>query len=372
MWGGSFKGQAMARDFAQISTTIWDSRKVRSLGSDDAARLFYFYLHTNILVNNVGCYVLKFGAAADDLKWNEAKIEKAIDTLSKASLIGFDRAERLVRIIDFLKKFPTGNEKHAIGCVRTALALPDCSEKLQLLKSLLDDANCKTIDGLQKAIDTLSIGYRDTDTDTETERDTDITPDAGASERKRKASPKGLDEEYSHKFLAFWAAYPSRGDARNPKQPAWVAWRKAIERGAAPDEMIAAAERYAKTEAAGTKFIAQAVTWLSQDSWKDAAPVAGIPAAPAEPPPELKGWRLAFWKAEGPTAYKSWIEGADVSRNAEGTVTMVQPTRFRCDHVRNNYADKLLRWMRADDAAVQRVVIDVGKPASVVEKQAAE
>jgi uncharacterized protein YdaU (DUF1376 family) len=76
----------------------------------------------------------------------------------------------------------------------------------------------------------------------------------------------------------FWKAYPSRGDAANPKAPALEKFARAVKSGADPEEIIAAAGRYAEIERragrAGTEKVAQAVTWLNQRRWQDYAAAA--------------------------------------------------------------------------------------------------
>lgn len=188
-----------------------------------------------------------------------------------------------------------------------------------------------------------------------TEEESPVAP-KGARKRKRE------EIEYSHKFRTFMGEYPKRGDGRNPWPTAYRAWLAAIERGGDPDKIIAKAKAFALAGEAGTRFIPLASTWLNDDSWKDEAPVVGIPAAPAEPPPELKGWRLAFWRAEGETKYRNYIVPAHVSRSADGSVKVSLPTRFLVDWVRTHYAEKLLAHMRLEDPEIQRVVIDLAIP----------
>lgn len=83
----------------------------------------------------------------------------------------------------------------------------------------------------------------------------------------------------------FWQAYPSRGDAANPKAPALEKFARAVKSGVDPEAIIAAAGRYAEIERtagrAGTEKIAQAVTWLNQRRWGD---YADAPASKSHPP----------------------------------------------------------------------------------------
>lgn len=83
----------------------------------------------------------------------------------------------------------------------------------------------------------------------------------------------------------FWKAYPSRGEAANPKAPALEKFARAVKSGADPEEIIAAAGRYAEIERrdgrAGTEKVAQAVTWLNQRRWQDYA--AAPPSCASSP-----------------------------------------------------------------------------------------
>ena len=82
----------------------------------------------------------------------------------------------------------------------------------------------------------------------------------------------------------FWKAYPSRGEAANPKAPALEKFARAVKGGADPEAIIAAAQRYAEVERKagryGTEKVAQALTWLNQRRWGDYA--AAAPASESQ------------------------------------------------------------------------------------------
>lgn len=132
--------------------------------------------------------------------------------------------------------------------------------------------------------------------------DASFTRESGVQAEGRKEGKEGKEstpivpqgDEYTLEFEEFWKAYPSRGDARNPKPPAFKSWLKALERGGSPVVMIAAAKRYASTEAAGTKFCAQAATWLNQDDWRAVAPASST-AAPSNPEDSQWRARVTTW-----------------------------------------------------------------------------
>jgi len=71
-------------------------------------------------------------------------------------------------------------------------------------------------------------------------------------------------------FDSFWKIYPRR-QGSNPKAQAKVAYDKAIRGGVHPDEIYNGARQYAASlgDEAGTRFVAQAVTWLNQKRWAD-------------------------------------------------------------------------------------------------------
>lgn len=122
----------------------------------------------------------------------------------------------------------------------------------------------------------------ETETEREEEEETDIRAVANATR-------PAVDE----KFEEFWASYPKRGEAANPKKPARDKFHRAVKAGADPDAIIAAARRYAQIEndagRIGTEKIAQAMTWLNQQRWGDyeaCGPPRLVPDEPPRPPSE--------------------------------------------------------------------------------------
>jgi hypothetical protein len=82
-----------------------------------------------------------------------------------------------------------------------------------------------------------------------------------------------------HSFDEFWKAYPRR-DGPNPRSPAERKFHALVSGGVDPAMMIAAVRKLAAEEAAknniGSRFIPQAMTWLSQQRWADHAAVAAV------------------------------------------------------------------------------------------------
>ncbi len=126
------------------------------------------------------------------------------------------------------------------------------------------------------------------------ERSTDAEPLGEVREGKEEPNPETKSTTTNVRSIGkpmrptttemqdrFWKAYPSRGDASNPKAPALEKFARAVKSGVDPEEIIAAAGRYGEIERRagryGTDKIAQAITWLNGKRWGD------------YPPPEATG-----------------------------------------------------------------------------------
>lgn len=160
------------RDYGRVSTSLWRSRKFKTLREtgDDQARLLYLYLHTCPQANSIGCFVLPKGYATSDLGWSESVLDRAMQALCEASLTSWNGPEELVRIVDFIEHSPMTNGKHAAGASKLALSLPDCREKLYTINDLLADNWAKDDAKLRAAAIGLSEAFDTTETETETER----------------------------------------------------------------------------------------------------------------------------------------------------------------------------------------------------------
>lgn len=85
--------------------------------------------------------------------------------------------------------------------------------------------------------------------------------------------PSILDESTAEgNFEEFWLKYPKRNPHPNPKKPAKLKFLAAVKRGVDVESIIHGCESYAAyvtREGKEPNFIAQAVTWLSQERWTD-------------------------------------------------------------------------------------------------------
>ncbi len=147
------------RDYAKIRTSLWRSQKFRAIRESDTARLLYFYLHTCPQVNSVGCLSLPLGYVVADTGWSVQASRKAMESLLEAGLIGWNEAEELVRIVDFIHHDPPTNEKHAEALNKVAFGLPNCLEKLHVIHDLMAQRHQSRKADLEAEADRLLKGY---------------------------------------------------------------------------------------------------------------------------------------------------------------------------------------------------------------------
>jgi hypothetical protein len=91
--------------------------------------------------------------------------------------------------------------------------------------------------------------------------------------QKRAAASPRLTLASVDNFEKLRAAYPKRA-GQNPRKPSFAAFQTAvISRNAEPDQLIAAAGKYAAAVRADgkerTRYVPQLSTWLNQDRWSD-------------------------------------------------------------------------------------------------------
>lgn len=193
------------REYARIRTTIWRSRRFRALSTDDA-RLFYFYLHTCPHANSLGCFVLPEGYAMADLGWSADRVREAIDSLSEAGLIAFNRDENVVRIVGFLRQDAPTNEKHVRGILKMADGVPDCPEKLAAFQELAENKHAADVrelsDGIYSLWEAYGEGYRNPDTSTSTSTSSRECPDGHSPARADGGDVVSMPEKPSPKRTA--------------------------------------------------------------------------------------------------------------------------------------------------------------------------
>lgn len=183
------------RDFNKVSTTLWRSKKFRSL-PDDMSRLAYTYLLTCPHGNSSGCFDIHPMYACADLGWLPEAYAKAIDTLCSAGLIEWDAAENTVWIVNWDEFNEPTNPKHAIGLLAQLDLASSVRLKTLAFHAFLYRFRLKRFDtdaSLRKAIEKFLIAYpeaiateTETETETEIKTETETRPDQTKTETREK------------------------------------------------------------------------------------------------------------------------------------------------------------------------------------------
>lgn len=130
---------------------------------------------------------------------------------------------------------------------------------------------------LQRTVnDTSTIVERSSnDQVNETDNDTPTKPPALQLQRdkeERKTDSRRIAVATAAVFEEFWKVYPKR-EGDNPKKPAAKKFLALALSGVDPPAIVASAKRYAancdKRKDTGTRYVAQAVTWLNQERFSD-------------------------------------------------------------------------------------------------------
>lgn len=155
-------------------------------------------------------------------------------------------------------------------------------------------------------------GGKKKDANTKIESETHIRAVAKAT---RPDAGKVFDDE-------FWPAYPKR-EGENPKAPARKAFITAVKSGHDPSGITAGAKRYAETlrksGQIGTRYVAQAVTWLHQARWED----HNADAAEAKQA-EIRAEKTSFYVKDSTPEMDAWdahyraTRGVGASRDRNG------------------------------------------------------
>jgi len=101
-----------------------------------------------------------------------------------------------------------------------------------------------------------------------------VVSDAPTRKNREEDSPPSPSRgcEGPSAMADFWRAYPSRAPHPNPRKPAQRSFEAALKRGADRAAIVRGAEnysRYVDEHVADRRHVAQAVTWLNQERWKD-------------------------------------------------------------------------------------------------------
>lgn len=275
------------REYGKISTSLWMSKKFRSLKTDDRARLLYVYLHTCQQANSIGCFVLPKGYAKSDLHWPDSAMDRAIEALIHAGLVEWNHQEEVVRIVGFLGHSPCTNHKHAAGSFKLATMLPDCPQKIKVYSDLSADKYASKMVAASMTEDSpIHRAMHTTETETETDiRATSILEVAGVAEN---FDPP--DAAVTAGFETWWEQFPRyRRGAKGPAQKIFVSLVR--RRKATTADLIAGLGRYNDAGYSDSEYACGAETWLNKQRWtieRFAPPGDKHTPAPAAPATNLR------------------------------------------------------------------------------------
>ncbi|WP_141339717.1 hypothetical protein [Bradyrhizobium sp. USDA 3458] len=188
-------------------------------------------------------------------------------------------------------------------------------------------------DSNRDARGTATGQQRDKREDTENTEYTEHTPPRA---KRARASVGRFDE--------FWSEYPRRGGS-NPRKAALGVYQQAVKSGADEQAIIDGAKRYRadlrKQQQEGSKYVAQAVTWLRQCRWEDDLPTASAATpnfATGDPPVDWRKWMRGYMVL--PSYSRSWY-GPGGEPGREGC-------EVPCDILRE-FGFEPVPWVRRSD-----------------------
>lgn len=185
---------------------------------------------------------------AQKWRWSDARVRRFLNRLRFDAMVYLlpTREATIITICNY--------DKYAFGR-RTDVSESDAPERHEVTRPRRKEEEPKNSKNEEKNIGAVATATR---------------PNTG----------KIFDEE-------FWPSYPKR-DGANPRKPAREKFVTAVKSGHDPQAIVGGVRRYAaqlaKSNHIGTKYVAQAVTWINQARWEDYPEVATETTGPPLPP----------------------------------------------------------------------------------------
>lgn len=128
----------------------------------------------------------------------------------------------------------------------------------------------------RKAAAEASLVTQSDDGDVTSRNDLSPKKENSPTPPKEKTTPISSEAKASSRcerdfFEDFWQAYPRR-EGPNPKKPAREKFARLIAKGHSPELLIEAVQTLATEHPTPTRFVPQALTWLSQERFEVDAP----------------------------------------------------------------------------------------------------
>lgn len=185
---------------------------------------------------------------AQKWRWSDARVRRFLSRLRFDAMVSLSptREATIITICNY--------DKYAFGR-RADVVESDAQERHEMTRPRRKEEELKNSKKEEKNIGAVADATR---------------PNAG----------KVFDEQ-------FWPSYPKR-DGSNPRKPARIAFLTAVKSGHDPSSIVAGLKGYgvalAKSNQVGTKYVAQAVTWLHQARWEDYPVESPETTGPPQPP----------------------------------------------------------------------------------------
>lgn len=274
------------RDYGKVQTSFWTSSTTRAMSED--GRALALYLLTSPHSNQIGCFRLPDGYAADDMQWPAERVSEGFAELSRNGFATRDKGSSWVFIRLFLKWNSIENPNQGASAAKLFRMVPDgIPQKRELARALREFAPKFPADALN-GFETLPEPFRNQEQEQEREQEQEeeqeraisrVLEGDGEAVPTPSTTPQGKAEAAASEVAfeeEFWPAYP-RKDDKGRARKAFLSVMKS--KKATVDELVNGAMRYAaEREGEDPKFTKQPATWLNAEAWLNAAPPV-VPAA---------------------------------------------------------------------------------------------
>lgn len=305
------------RDYGKVHTSFWTSSTTRAMSED--GRALALYLLTSPHSNQIGCFRLPYGYAADDLQWSAERVSEVFGELFRNGFATRDQGSSWVFIRFFLKWNLIENPNQGASAAKLFKMVPyDIAQKRELARALREFAPKFPVEALN-GFETLPEPFRNQEQEREQEQEEElertisrglegdgdaIPPPAPKSQMKAEAA--ALEAAFEEEF---WPVYP-RKDDKGRARKAFLAVVKS--KKATVADLVNGAMRYAaERQGEDLKYTKQPATWLNAEAWLNAAPPAAPVASrmPAGQPQSRSQSAMAGILSYGLTQEAPYVDG---------------------------------------------------------------
>ena len=241
------------REYGQIQCSFWQHGGENQWGSDEM--LLGAYLLSGPHSNGIGAYRLPYGYIADDLHWQNKRIDAAFAKLSSDDFCR--RFGDVVVIPKFLKWNPIANGKVAKARQKEFESIPNRDAKTYAAGYLLEFGN-HFDPGFLTRLETVS----DRDLNQDPTQPNPTQPNPTQPNPKGASAPRSTGVD---RFDEFWAEYPRKVK----KQDALKKW-KSKKLDAKADELIADVKNRKQNDRRWLEgYAPDPTTYINGERWND-------------------------------------------------------------------------------------------------------